>query len=60
MESRMLANKEKNIRMKNQKKREETHKCLYGKSSGISGLKYHRKAAMLIKFASPGKRGGKK
>ena len=59
MESRMLASKEKNIHMKNQKKK-ETHKCLHGKSSGISGLKYHREAAMLIKFASPGKRGGKK
>jgi hypothetical protein len=56
----MLASKEKNIHMKNQKKKKETHKCLYGKSSGISGLKYHREAAMLIKFASPGKRGGKK
>jgi hypothetical protein len=56
----MLASKEKNIHMKNQKKKKETHKCLHGKSSGISGLKYHREAAMLIKFASPRKRGGKK
>jgi len=30
-----------------------TYKCLYAKHSGMSGLKYQRKTAVLLRFGFP-------
>jgi len=30
-----------------------TYKCLYAKHSGMSGLKYQREAAVLLRFGFP-------